>query len=117
MSLESDIKSLLASLAGGRIYPDTMPDKPTFPCIVYQQVGGKAVEYVAGKVANKDNARLQVMVWSKTRLEASTIARAARVLIVEGAMKGKTYAAPVSLYEEPLKLYGNRTDYSVWYTP
>lgn len=117
MSLESDIKTLLGSLASGRVYPDTMPDKPEFPCIVYQQVGGAVAEFLEGKVANKDNARLQIMVWSKSRLEASSIARAARVLIVEGSLKGTTFAAPVSLYEEPLKLYGNRTDYSIWHTP
>lgn len=117
MSLESDIRSALTGLVAGRVYPDVTPDNPTFPLIVYQQVGGQAVEYLEGVIADKDNARVQVLVWSKTRLEASQIARQARAALVEGSLKATTFAAPVSLYDDALKLYGSRTDLGVWFTP
>lgn len=116
MSLESSLKSALAGIAGNRIYPDITPDVPTFPLIVYQQVGGQVVETLESTLGDQDNARVQIMVWSKTRLEASSIARQARLALV-GTLKATTYAAPVSEFDEDLKLYGNRTDYSVWYTP
>lgn len=117
MSLEAQLVAVLGPLVSGRVYPDTPPDAPTFPCIVYQQVGGQAVEYLEGKVADQDHARVQVVVWAKTRLQASQIARQARVALVEGSLKATTYGAPVSLYEEALKLYGARTDFSIWYAP
>lgn len=117
MSLEASLSSLLGPLVSGRCYPDTIPDKPTFPLIVYQAVGGTAVDYVEGKVADKDNARVQLHVWAQTRLEASQIARQARVALVEGDLKATTLAAAVSLNDNVRKMYGSRQDYSVWYDP
>lgn len=117
MSIEADIRTALGSLVSNRVYPDVTPDSPVFPLIVYQQVGGDVAEYLEAKVADKSHARMQVLVWSKTRLEASEIAHDARVALVEGSLKATTYGAPVSLYEPELKLYGSRTDFGVWYTP
>lgn len=116
MSIEASIKTAIGSLVSSRVYPDVTPDNPVFPLIVYQQVGGQAVESMEGTIADKDNARMQVVVWSKTRLEATTIARSARSALVS-TLNAITYAAPVSLYDEALKLYGARTDYSLWYAP
>jgi hypothetical protein len=115
--LEGDIKTALSALAGGRCTPDVTPDIPVFPLFVYQQVGGDAVDFLECKVANKDHARIQLWVWAKTRLEASSLAHSARIALVEGSLKAYTYAAPVSEYNEELKLYGNRTDFGIWYTP
>ena len=117
MSLEATIKTLLGPLVGGRLYADITPDNPTFPLIVYQQVGGRTTEYADQTIPDKEHARVQVMVWAKSRLEASQIARAARAAIIGNNWPAQTYAAPVSLYQEELKLYGSRTDYGVWYTP
>ena len=116
MGIEATLKTTLSSLVGGRVYPDTPPDAPTFPLIVYQQVGGEVLNPLEGGDPGKDHARVQVVVWSKTRLEASSIARSARTALV-GSLAATTYAAPVSLYEEELKLYGSRCDYSIWYSP
>lgn len=118
MSMEITLKTLLGALVGNRAYPDITPDNPVFPLIVYQQVGGVAQEFLEQKMMSKDHARMQIAVWAKTRLEASSIARLARVAIIEGGvLVASTYAAPVSLYDDTLKLYGNRTDYGIWYTP
>ena len=117
MSLEATIKTLLGPLVGGRCSADTIPDNPTFPLIVYQQVGGRAMEYADQTIPDKEHARVQVVVWSKSRPEASQIARAARAAIIGSGMPAQTYAAPVSLYQEDLKLYGSRTDYGLWYLP
>lgn len=117
MSLEATLYTLLGPLVGGRCYPDVSPDSATFPLIVYQQVGGQAVDFIEGKLPDKDNARVQVHVWAKTRLEASQIAHSARVALVEGSAKANTLGAAVSLYESAMKLYGARQDFSVWYAP
>lgn len=117
MSLEAALFSLLGPLVGGRCYPDTAPDLATFPLIIYQQVGGVAVEFLDQTLADKDNARMQVMVWAKTRAEVSSIARQAREAVIGSALQAKTLVAPVSLYEQELKLYGSRTDFGIWYDP
>lgn len=117
MSLESDIVAALTSITTGRVYPDVMPDKPVFPCIVYQQVGGDVLNPLEGGDPGQDNARVQVRVWARTRLEASSVARQVRLALTSGALKAYAYSAPVSEYEEALKLYGARCDFGVWYTP
>ncbi len=118
MSLESSLYALLGPLVSNRCWPDVPKDGNTaFPVIIYQQVGGVAEEFLDKTLPDKDHARVQVWVWSKTRLEASQIARSARVALVGSAMAVETYGAPVSEYNDALKLYGSRTDYGIWHTP
>ena len=57
MAIEASIKTALASIAGGRVYPDTTPDNPTFPCVTYQQVGGEVLNQLEGGDPGKDHAR------------------------------------------------------------
>lgn len=117
MSLEATLYGLLGSLVSGRCYPDTIPDSPVFPLIVYQQVGGQAVEFMEQAMADQDNARVQLWTWSKTRAEANSIAHQARAAIIGSAMQARTLAAPVSVYDEDMKLYGARQDFSIWHAP
>lgn len=116
MSLESDMRSALIPVCP-RVYPDAATASPAYPLIIYQQVGGRAFDYAEQEVPDKANARVQVWVWAKTRLEASSLSRASRVALVEGPMRARTLNAPVSDYNEALQIYGARTDYEVWYTP
>ena len=116
MSLEPSLKAALDSLVDGRVYPDTTPDNVVFPCIVYQQVGGEDIEFLEGTLPDQENARVQVIPWAKSRLEASTLARQIRVRLSD-QLAATRLGAPVSLYEEPLKLYGARAFYSIWFAP
>jgi hypothetical protein len=117
MSLESSMKTLLGPVVAGRVYPDVTPDNPTFPLIVYQQVGGTAYEYTDSTLPNHDHARMQVYVWSRSRLEATALARQARAAIIGSTLVAQTYGAAVSTFDDTLKLYGSRTDYGIWYLP
>lgn len=116
MGIEASIKTTLAAVAGGRTYPDVPPDNPTFPLNVYQQVGGAVINPIEGGDPNLDNARVQIVTWSKTRLEASSVARQVR-LAMTTTLSATLMGAPVSVYDEQTKLYGARADFSVWYTP
>lgn len=116
MGIEASIKTALSGVASGRTYPDVTPDNPTFPLNVYQQVGGEVINPLDSSDPNKDNARIQVVTWAKTRLEASSVSRQVRVQLVD-QLDAILLAAPVSIYDDVLKLYGARADYSVWYTP
>ena len=117
MSLEAQMKTALNGVAGGRVTPDVPKDNPVYPLVIYQQVGGAVLNPLECVVPDKDHARVQVWVWATTRLEASSIARQVRVALVEGDLKAYAYSAPVSDYNEALKLYGARCDYGIWYTP
>lgn len=119
MGLEASIKTTLAGVAGGRIYADTLDGAQTpivFPLNVYQQVGGAVINPLEGGDPNKDNARIQIVTWAKTRLEASSVARQVR-LAMSTSLNAILLGAPVSVYDETTKLYGARADYSVWYVP
>jgi len=115
MSFEGDFRSILLPLAGGRVYPDVSPDAPTYPLIIYQQVGGSAGWYVEKALPDHENSRIQVYVWSKTRAEASLIARQVEAAICASPFPAEPYGAFTALYEEDLKLCGTRQDFGIWH--
>lgn len=117
MSLSNTLYTLLNPLAGGGASVDAMPDVPTFPLIVFQQVGGTASEYLDNTLPDHDHARVQVWVWSKDPDAADTIMRAARVALLASGLVVETYGASVSDYNDPLKLYGRRQDFGIWHNP
>lgn len=118
MTLEAKLKVLLGALVGGRAYPDVTPDKPEFPLIVYQGVGGQERWYVEGKRREKRNQRLQVFVWAATRAQASIIADQIGTALCESDFPSvEPYGSPTSLYEEAIKKYGTRQDFGIWHSP
>lgn len=115
MSAESSIFSALSSLVSNRVYPDLAPDVVVKPYIVYQQVGGSAVQFVDVTVPSKKNSRIQVSVWGDTRAQVSALA-----VQVEDTLRGVAtlqtvvLGAPVAVYEADTKLRGSQQDFSVW---
>lgn len=118
MSLEGKLKAVLAPLVSGRLFPDVTPDKPEFPLIVYQGVGGSEQWYVEGKRREKRNQRVQFYVWATTRTEASRIADQIGTALCESDFPAvEPYGSPMSLYEEAIKKYGTRQDFGIWFLP
>lgn len=115
--IENDLKTALANIAGGRCYPDIAPDSPVFPLLIYQQVGGRAYEYVNQSLPDHDHARVQVVAWAKTRLEAVETMYMARAAILAAIEPAQTYGGTISIYNEDLKLYGSRQDFGIWFKP
>lgn len=117
MSVESEVYGLLGGLVGGRCYPDTTPDGPVFPLIVYQGAGGQAHEYLERRLPDCEHYRIQITIWAKNRLSASELALRVRELVIEQGLafkSAKTMGQAVALYEEPLQLYGSRQDFGIW---
>lgn len=124
MSFEARIKQLLDPLVrdslgkSGRVYPDTTPDAPKFPLIVYQGAGGSEQWYVEGGRREKRHIRLQVHVWADRRAQANEIAaQVSDAIRTAGFEAAEPYGVPVWLYEEALKKYGTRQDFGIWYLP
>lgn len=112
--IELQIYSVLSSLAPGRVYPDTAPAGAGFPYILYQQVGGKAVNVLEAKPMNKKNARIQIMVWSKKRNESTTLIRSIEDKLVT-ELRAYVEGASVSDFDFDSGLYGSRQDFSFWF--
>lgn len=115
MSAESSIFSALSSLVSNRAYPDVAPDAVVKPYLVFQQVGGRAVQFMSAAVPSKKNSRIQVSVWGDTRAQVSALA-----VQVEDALRGvaalqtTVLGAPVAVYEADTKLRGSQQDFSIW---
>jgi hypothetical protein len=117
MSLGATIKGAIGALASGNVFPDHAPDNHSaYPLVIWQQVGGQVVEFLDCTIGNQWNARVQVWTWARSRMEADSLAYSVRVALV-GTLKATTYGGSTWEYNEVLHLYGQRTDYSVWYLP
>lgn len=112
--IESQIHSVLSSLVPGRVYPDTAPAKAELPYVLYQQVGGKAVNVLEAKPMSKKNARIQIMVWSEKRVESTSLISAIQDKLVT-ELRAYVEGASVSEYDFDSGLYGSRQDFSFWF--
>ncbi|MED5615121.1 DUF3168 domain-containing protein [Janthinobacterium sp. P210005] len=116
MIVEAQVFQALQALVEGRVYPDVAPPGSARPYIVYQQVGGAAVNFLDRTTPSKRNSWMQVCVWAEARIEASGL-----IEQVELALRGAAglsvavQAAPVSIYEDETQLRGARQDYSIWF--
>ena len=81
MSAEAALVPLLTGLVSGRIYPDVAPSGAGLPRIVYQQVGGQAINYTEGTLPGTENARIQVVCWAATRAAAIALMKQAEAAI------------------------------------
>lgn len=115
MSYEATLRTLLADLVDGRVYPDVPPDKATFPLVTYQQVGGVSLWFGERAMPGHKNARVQVNVWADTRLQANQIARAIEGRMCTGMLSSEPFGAAVALYEDSIKKYGTRQDFGFWF--
>lgn len=115
MSLESLLTTKLKTVCT-RTYPDVAPEGAvTAPYCTYQFVGGEAITFLDRALPGLRNARVQVNVWSKTRLECNDLARQIEdVLRLAATLQAQPLGAFVSDFDDDVKLYGTRQDFSIW---
>jgi len=115
MAYEPQLLALAGQALQGRLYADVLPDKPVFPCGVYQQVGGQALWFTERAMPDHKHARVQITIWATTRIEANTLIREIEDQICTGLPKSEPYGAAVATYEDAIKKYGSRLDFGLWY--
>lgn len=116
MSLEQLVFDTIGHLAGGRLFADFAETNTVGPYIVYQYVGGAAINFVDGTLPGKRNVRLQIAVWSKSRIEASSIANQVEDAMRDaGQLQVTVLGAAVSTFDEDTGYRGSRQDFSCWY--
>jgi hypothetical protein len=117
MSAEATLFTLLTGLVGGRVYPDVAPSGAALPRIVYQQVGGQAINYIEGTLPDKEHGRMQITCWAATRGAAITLAKQAEAAIrAATAFQAEPIGARIAGYEQDTNLYSCMQDFSIWST-
>jgi len=115
MSAEAAIVPLLTGLVSGRVYPDVAPSGAGLPRIVYQQVGGRVINYTEGTIPDKENARMQVVCWAATRMGAIGLAKLVETAIKTApSMQAEAIGARISGFEQDTNLYSSHQDFSIW---
>lgn len=115
--VEVAVFTLLSPLVDDRCYPESTPDAPVFPLIVYQVVGGQAYDYLERKIPNAQHYRVQVFCWGRDQLAVAEVMRQARKQIIEEGhqfLSAETLGQRVGLYDSDAKLYGYRQDFGLW---
>ena len=115
MSAEAALVPLLTGLVAGRIYPDVAPSGAGLPRIVYQQVGGQAINYTEGTLPNREHARMQIVCWATTRLAAINLMKQAEAAILAApGFQAEAIGARISGYEQDANLFSSMQDFSIW---
>lgn len=114
MTPEAHVFTALQALVSGRCYPDVAPSGAALPRIVYQQVGGRSVNYTEGTLPDHENARMQVACWAETREAATALARQAEAALLAANLQCEPLGARVSVHEPDTGLRCARQDFSIW---
>lgn len=114
MSAEAALHALLSPLVAGKVWPDVAKDS-ILPRIVYQQVGGKVINYTEGTLPDKENARMQIVCWAATRLAALNLMKQVEAAILAATgFQAEAIGARISGYEPDTDLYSSHQDFSIW---
>ena len=115
MSAEAAIYNALTGLVASRIYPDVAQAESALPRIVYQQVGGKSINYIENTVPDLKNGRFQIASWATTRAAATALAlQVESLMITATSMQARPIGAHISTHEPETGLYGAYQDFDVW---
>lgn len=114
MTLEAKLTALLESICP-RTSPDIAPAETPRPYVTYQQIGGDVVYLLANELPSKENAQMQIEVWSDTRAEAkSMIKQIEAALIATAEFQARPVAACSSNYDSDMERYSSQQDWSIW---
>lgn len=112
--MEVDLVALLKTQCP-KVYPDIAPQDTTPPYVTWQGLGGESRYTLNNTPIDKRNTLMQINVWSATRKEATTLARAIEAAVTASpAFVATPEGEPASVHEEDTGLYGAIQRYSIW---
>lgn len=116
MSFESDLYTVLTAVTP-RAFPDFAPVATARPYVTYQQIGGQVVTMLASTAPGIRQSEVQINVWSDTRMEAMTLARAIEAAMCTAtAFTARPAGDVVADYDADVPVYGTRQDFRCWHT-
>ncbi|OZI31735.1 hypothetical protein CAL29_28085 [Bordetella genomosp. 10] len=115
--LENLMVDIVGPLVGGRVFPDSAAGDTKLPFVIYQKVGGVDPVFLDGTLPDKENARVQVVVWARKRTEASTLMRQIKETLCGAPTLAQPAGPAVSRSDDVTKFLGSQQDFSIWYSP
>lgn len=112
MSLESDVVTALAGVAGGRVYPLAAPEKAAKPFVVYKPQANPLV-LLNGSIA----AHRTLMVfecWGETFASAMSTAAAVQSALAASSLRGVAVDPPEDGYDPQVDEYVRPVAYNFW---
>ena len=96
MSAETEVYAALsghvglAAIVSTRIYPDVLPEKTTYPAVVFSRESTNPIRSISGHYFGAD-VSLQIGCWGKTRTEADSVGTQSEAAMLQAGMviKGK----------------------------
>lgn len=114
MSLEEKLTLALKAICP-RAFPDFAPTDTLRPYITWQQIGGETIDIIDNTVPSKENAQVQINVWSDTRVEAKAmILQIEAAMIVSTAFQARAISACASDADPDTGRRCSRQDFSIW---
>jgi hypothetical protein len=114
MTLEEKLVALLMPICP-RTFPDFAPTDTARPYVTWQQIGGDSVGFVEGGVASKENALVQINVWSDRRTEAKSVIKLVEeALVTAKTLQASPTSAAASDADPDMARYCSRQDFSIW---
>jgi hypothetical protein len=115
MTIETTLETVLRT-TGKSVYPLALPEKPTYPAIVYQRIS--SVPKKTHDTMGHEEARFQITIWSN--LYSAVVATTASVMAlldlnVTNFMFGYKLNQ-TDLKEAETGLYASMIDFSIWYS-
>ena len=107
MSAETEVYAALSGHAGltaivaARIYPDVLPEKTTYPAVVFSRESTNPIRSISGHYFGAD-VSLQIGCWGNTRTEADAAGTQAEAALIASGMfprgKNSGYDPETDLY-------------------
>ena len=114
MLADETVYETLRWLVDDRVSPAPSEDLEA-PYIVYQQVGGNAINFLSQEMPSKQNTRFQINVWANTRLQAAELAHMAEELLrLNTDLNTTVIGAHTATHDETKGLHGTRQDFYFW---
>jgi len=108
MSIHTDIKTALAAVAGGRVYPQIAPAESAYPLVNYRVVNKEPTVTIHGQLICTDYD-IVFECWGSTYSSALSTADAVRAAIVASALnysyipeQGEDFDNSADMYMEPV---------------
>ena len=112
----------VTDLVGTRVFPLLLPQDPTYPAVIYQQITGSR-ESAMGSDVGLVEATVQIDSYATTYAGARVLAEAVRVALqrfrgtVASVVISDVFVleGPLDLYEDAVKKYRVQQDFLVWH--
>lgn len=110
--IEIALKSALSSAFSGRVYPQRLPDQPTYPCMSYAVVGGGPLTTMCGRT-NLNNFRYRFDIYAVTQAELLS-KRDAVVTAMDSFSFDSVPVMELDGYEPEVNVMRRTLDFSIW---